>query len=179
MIIVTRSLSVSDYGTWGLINGLFIFPILLEPIISYWAVREIARGDNSGKTAFFSSSTFTLLGIIVYFLAVIMVTSQTDVDNDILILSIILVPVIFLNKTLREINSVWKPEGTAYGILILSISQLVLGIILVYSGTLELSSVILIVFVSYIIANIFLAIFAKEKLKGKFMIQTLKKWLKK
>ena len=179
MIIVTRSLSVSDYGTWGLINGLLIFPILLEPIISYWAVREIARGDNSGKTAFFSSSMFTLLGIIVYFLAVIMVTSQTDVDENILILSIILVPVIFLNKTLREINSVWKPEGTAYGIVILSISQLVLGVILVYSGTLELSSVILIVFVSYIIANIFLAIFAKEKLKGKFMIQNLKKWLKK
>ena len=46
ILIVTRSLTPEELGTWGLIGGLVTYVIVLEPIISYWTTREIARDVN-------------------------------------------------------------------------------------------------------------------------------------
>ena len=49
-IILTRSLSQEEYGTWSLINGLFLYVMMGNTIISYWSTRETARKIESGKT---------------------------------------------------------------------------------------------------------------------------------
>ena len=49
-LIVTRQLTIEEFGTWGLISGIFIYALAVHPIVGYWATREIARGENSGKT---------------------------------------------------------------------------------------------------------------------------------
>ncbi|MDE2590135.1 MAG: hypothetical protein KGL95_10795, partial [Patescibacteria group bacterium] len=58
--LITRNLTITDYGTWGLISGLYGYIVVIEPIMSYWATREIARGIESGKTAMFSSGIFSI-----------------------------------------------------------------------------------------------------------------------
>ena len=47
-LIVTRQLSPEEFGTWGLVGALTTYVIIIEPIISSWALRETARGDKSG-----------------------------------------------------------------------------------------------------------------------------------
>ena len=62
-LIVTRRLSPEDLGAWSLIGGLITYVIVIEPIISTWTTREIARGIKSAKTAMLFSRTNTLLSI--------------------------------------------------------------------------------------------------------------------
>ena len=49
ILIVTRSLTPEELGTWGLVGGLITYVVILEPMISYWTQREIARDIDSGK----------------------------------------------------------------------------------------------------------------------------------
>ena len=44
MLIITRTLSQQEFGTWTLIMGLIVYVTIIEPIGSYWVTREIARG---------------------------------------------------------------------------------------------------------------------------------------
>ena len=62
-LIVTRRLTPEEFGTWGLIGALTTYVIVIEPIISTWAIRETARGEKSGKTALLSSGMFSIVGI--------------------------------------------------------------------------------------------------------------------
>ena len=57
LLIVTRTVSPLEFGTWGLISGLLLYAGVVEPIISVWVLREVARGTESGKTAIISGSS--------------------------------------------------------------------------------------------------------------------------
>ena len=59
-LIITRELSQEEFGTWSLIGGLTGYVLILEPIISYWTTREIARNKKSGKKNFRSPSKYLL-----------------------------------------------------------------------------------------------------------------------
>ena len=65
-LIVTRQLSEEEFGTWGLISAIIVYATIINPIINYWSTREIARGQESGKTAFVSNGIFSAGGMFVY-----------------------------------------------------------------------------------------------------------------
>ena len=48
VVIVTRSLTPDEFGTWGLISGLLAYAVIISPIVCYWSTRETARGEKSG-----------------------------------------------------------------------------------------------------------------------------------
>ncbi len=178
-LIVTRQLSQEEFGTWSLIGSLISYVLFVEPVISYWTLREIARGGKSGATAIFSSGLFSVGAIIVYLVIAILMGNQTGVDYNILIFSLILIPVIFLNKTLSVINNAWKPEATSYGLIVFELAKIPVGLVLVYFLQMGLYGAIIATAVAYIASNIALAIFARKKIRGKFQISIIKKWLKK
>ena len=94
-LIVTRQLSVEEFGTWGLINGVIIYAVIIHPIVSYWSTRETARGEDTGKTAISTTSLFSLIGISVYIIIAYIVGLQSDADVGLLLFAVILIPVIF------------------------------------------------------------------------------------
>ena len=55
-IIITRTLSAEEFGIWNLRMAMVFYITVAEPIISYWATREVARGIKSGKTAMVKGS---------------------------------------------------------------------------------------------------------------------------
>ena len=85
-LIVTRQLSQEEFGTWALIGGLTTYALILRPLISFWTVREIARGEQSGKTALVSTNLIAIIGIMIYLAIVFLFGKQTDVDITILLL---------------------------------------------------------------------------------------------
>ena len=85
VLIVTRSLSIDEFGTWGLINGIIIYAMVISPIITYWATREVARGEKTAKTAIFSSGGLSIIGLIIYLVAAYFVGIQSDVDVNIVL----------------------------------------------------------------------------------------------
>ena len=177
-LIVTRSLTPEEFGTWSLIGGLVFYILIFEPIVSYWSTREIARGTNSGGTAVFTSGLFSIPGILVYFVIAYFVGLQANVDQDILIFALILIPVMFLNRTLTAICLGWKPQVTSYGLLIFEIVKIPTALTFVYFLEMGVEGAIIATSLSYIGSIILLAVYAREKIRNKINFSLIKKWIK-
>lgn len=178
MVIVTRNLSTFDFGTWSLINNLLIYGLYLEPIVSFWIIRETARNFASGKTAIIVSSLFSLIGISIYFIISFFVGNITDVNNEIVYFAIIIVPVSFLNKTLLGIITGWRPHVANYGLLVFGICQIIFAFVFLIILDYNLEGLILGMFISYAVTDIILSIYCREKLKVSFSKDAVIKWLK-
>ncbi len=55
VLIITRTLTPEEFGTWGLIIAVLNYLLISEVIINYWTVRQIARSEPVGKTGLLSS----------------------------------------------------------------------------------------------------------------------------
>ena len=132
MFIVTRTLSTTEYGTWGLISGIIVYATIIEPMISYWTTREVARNENSGKTSVLSGGLFSLIGIIIYVISAYFISGKTDADQNVILLGSILIPLIFSNRILHGITIGWKPQGISYSQIIFGIIQIPTGFVWIY-----------------------------------------------
>ncbi len=178
MLIVTRTLSQDDFGTWGVISGILPFVLILEQIVPYWTTREVARGISSGKTATVTAGMMSSSGILIFFIIALIVGYNSDADLNLLLFGVILIPVIYLNRILNAINIGWKPELASYGQLVLSVSQIPLAILLILTLKLELLGLILTVFIATLISMSVQIYFARDKLKNKLQFKFLKQWFK-
>lgn len=177
-LIVTRQLSPEEFGTWNLIGSLILYVLIAEPIISYWATRQIARGVESGRTAIFSSGIFSIVGSLAYILITYFVSGQVNADKNVLVFATILIPLLFINRTLTAINLGWRPQATSYGILGFEISKIPIALLLVYFLETGIYGAIASTAFGYIVSSIILAYYSKEKLKASFRIDFLKRWIK-
>ena len=177
-IILTRTLDPVEFGTWGVITVLFLGVLNIEPIISYWATREVARGLESAKTAIFSSGIFSSMAVIIYLIIVHFVHSGTDTDFVSIFLAAFLIPIIFLNRVLSGINLGWKPQAVSYGILVMGVTQIPMALIFVYFFDMGVMGIIISVAIANISSIIVLAISAREIIKKEFQIKFLKKWFR-
>ena len=124
VIIVTRSLTPEEFGVWGLISGLLAYAVIISPIVCYWSTRETARGEESGKTAVSTNSMLSLLGVTIYLIISYFVARQSNFDESVILLAVILIPVIFLNDILIAIIRGWKTHILNYGLLSFEISKI-------------------------------------------------------
>lgn len=176
-LIVTRELTQEEFGTWGLIGGLIIYVTVIHPIIEVWTTREIARGVESGKTAMVSSGIFSVFGTGGYLILAFVLGDQVDVDQDVLLFSAILIPVIFLNYCLNAINLGSKPQAVSYGFLTFEFTKIPMALIFVYFLNFGLDGAIIASFFSYIASIIVMTIFARKRLSVTFEKKFLKKWI--
>ena len=177
-IILTRSLDQTEYGTWGLITNIIGYVIIIEPIISYWTTREIARKKLVGKTAIFSSMTFSCGGIIIYILIAYLLGYNTDANNSVLIFAVVLVPAIFLNRTLMAIAFGWKPHIVSYGLLTYGIFQIPFSLLFVFHLDMGVSGIIISTLIANFASIIIYAIYTRGIIRTQIKIGYLKRWLK-
>ena len=123
-LIVTRQLTQIEFGMWSLIGGLTAYVFVVQPIIGYWVTREIARDQESGKTALVSNNIFMTIGVIIYVIIVYVVGSQSDADLNILLFAAILIPVNFLQSIISSIGMGFKPHVVQYGFLVFELSKI-------------------------------------------------------
>ncbi len=178
MLIVTRILSTTEYGTWGLISGIIVYATIVEPMISYWTIREVARNQNSGKTSLLSGWLFSLVGIVIYLISAYFISGKTNADQNVILLGSILVPLIFSNRILHAITIGWKPQGISYAQIIFGVTQIPAGFALIYFLKLGTPGVIYSVAIAYGISIIFLLIYNKEKIQGCIKKEYIVKWIK-
>jgi hypothetical protein len=178
ILIVTRSLTPEELGTWGLIGSLLTYVVILEPMISYWSTREIARGVDSGKTAIFSSGVFSIVGILAFIIISFIVSEPTGANFNILLFAAIMIPFSFLNKTLSSIALGSKPHVNSYGVIIFDIAKIPAALIFVHLMELGLYGAILSLIIAYIPTNIILGILLRNKIKNNFNKNFLKSWIK-
>jgi O-antigen/teichoic acid export membrane protein len=178
ILIITRTLSQDEFGTWTLINGLLLYALMGNTITSYWSTRDVARNIESGKTALLGSMILSIGFIIIYLILSYFMGYQTNVDLNILLFSSILIPILFLSGTLTAINLGWKPHVISYGSLILGISQIFIALFLIYFLKMGVPGIIATVSISNLINILFLYKHARSKLKNPFNIDFLKSWIR-
>ena len=109
-LIITRQLSIEEFGTWGLIGSIIGYTLLIESVIYYWVIRETARNVPSARTGLVTSGIFSVIGMLVYVIISFMIDAQTNIDFSIMIFAAILIPVNFLDHTIRAVSQGWKPN---------------------------------------------------------------------
>ncbi len=177
-LIVARNLSPEEFGTWSLIFSIISYFIISEHIIHFWTVRQVARGEEVGKTSVVSTTFFSIGAIPFYLFVTYVVSSQTNTELDSMILAVILVPLFFVSRILRGINTAHRPQATSYSLLIFETTKIPAALAFVYFLDLGLDGAIFAVIIAYIIQIAVQFYFAKPKLHNKFDFLTLKRWIK-
>ncbi len=178
MIIITRTLVAEELGTWALITSLLFYGMILDPIIAYWATRETARKIDTGKTAILGEGILSIGGIGIYIIAAIIIGPQTNADHTTLIFAIILIPVMYLNKVLSSINLGWKPHVLSISNFFADIAKIPLVLLLIYYFDMGVTGIIISFFIGWVIYDVILLWYAKEKIKNKIKKKFFQKWLK-
>jgi hypothetical protein len=177
-IILTRNLSIEEYGMYNLIFGLIIYGLILDPIISYWATRETARNIQSQKTSIFFGSIFSIMGVGIYLIISYFLGEQQHVDQDLLFFGVILIPLMSMNRILNAINMGWKPQIVSYATFAIEISKVLMASVLIYFLDFAVMGIILALSFAQIASIIIQIFYAKEKIHNEIKIKFLKKWLK-
>ena len=177
-LIITRTVTPEEYGTWGLILALITYVTLIGPIVSFWSTRDTARNIKSGKTAILSSLVISTGAISVYLVISYFMSYYTSVEQNSLLFAAILVPTIFINGVLTAMNLGWKPHTITYGTLAYGLSSIPLALFFIYYLNFGVTGIIISVFLANIVSIIILFYYAKEKVRNQFNKQTLKKWIR-
>lgn len=177
-LILTRTLTQHEFGTWGLIIGITQYVIIFSAIISFWSTRDTARKIDSGKTAILGNVILSVIAIAVYLVVSYFLSEETNSNFDILLFSVVLIPVMFFGGLFTAITLGWKPHVINYGLLGTAISQIVFAALFVYYLDLGVNGVIIAIFLSHMINTIILLKFSYRKILNKFNFAYLKKWFK-
>ena len=177
-LIITRTVSPEEYGTWGLILGLITYVILIGPIVSYWSTRDTARNIDSGRTAILSSLVISTGAISIYIVISYLMSYYTNVETNIVLFAAILIPPMFINGILTAINLGWKPHAITYGTLAYGVSSIPTALFFIYYLNFGVTGIIISVFLANIISIIILFYYAKEKIRDQFNKTIFKKWVK-
>lgn len=174
-VIITRSLSPIEFGSWGVIGTLVSYTLIMGSIVSYWSTREISRGEDSGGTGLLFNSLFSIFAILVYFIIQFIFVEQ--IDPLLLIFGVILVPIEFIKLELTALMYGYKPQNIEFSLIIFEIIKIILALILVYYFEFGVIGAIIATAVGSLISNIFLMIILKPIISIKFKKQYVKKWI--
>jgi O-antigen/teichoic acid export membrane protein len=177
-LIVVRTLTIEEYGTWSLIHAIIGYLIISQSIINFWTIRGISRGSEIGKTSFVSSLIFSIGLIPIYISFTILFSENSNVIQPSMILALILVPLFLLSRNLTAINSGFQPHVTSYTLVVLEITRIFTILIFVYFLDLGLDGAIFALFIAQSIQVLFQTYLARTKLKTKFQLDLLKNWIK-
>ncbi|MBS3923061.1 MAG: hypothetical protein KGZ37_07960 [Nitrosarchaeum sp.] len=178
MVIVTRSLSTIEYGTYTLIIGILVYATIIEPIVNYWSPREIARDIPSGSSTVFFGGVLSLIGILIYVVTIFFISKNTNASPDVLYFGAIIIAPLFVNRMLSAINTGFKPHIPIITGFVFSLSNLIItGFFMLYLK-LDVWILIEIITISYIFSIIILGYCAREKLRTKISFDFPRKWIK-
>lgn len=178
LLIITRTLAVEEYGTWGLISSMLIYVVLAEVIIGYWVSREIARKNESANTGIITSGLLSGGGVAAYIIFALIVGSQADIDLGVMFFAAVLIPFRYISGTLIKINLSWKPHTTSYALFTQSLLHIPLSLFFIYHMEWGITGVILSVVLAQAVFNMMLVAYVREKIRSEFDFAYVRKWFR-
>lgn len=175
--LVTRSLSVEEFGQYNLVLSITVYVITSHWVISYWITREIARGNTSGRTAIFSSGIFSSIGTFIFLIIGMSVSNSSNLGLNTIILAGSLVPLQFLHNILNNIAVGWKPQIASYGNLLLELAKVPLAFLFLFIFGMGLNGVFLSLILGFLASTSIMLYFNRNQLRAGFSLDILKTWL--
>ncbi|MEO9277729.1 MAG: hypothetical protein ABI340_08155 [Nitrososphaera sp.] len=176
-LIVTRKLTPEEFGIWSIIGSMISYFLVVEPLITYWSTRQIARGEQVGKTSLLTSIIFSL-GILPGYVALAYFVYGTNHYFSSMILASILLPLSLISLVIEGVNLGYKPHIISYGLLIFESLKIPVGLILVFFLGMGINGAIIATIAAFL-AKIALQIYlARSRLTGKFIKDVVIRWMK-
>ena len=178
VIMVTRKLTPDELGLWTLIGSIVGYVTIIDPIVTYWTTRQIARGEQVGKTALATNGLFSGGAFAIYIGASVFVSYSLGADLWLLILASALVPLTFFTNTLNSICLGFRPQAVSYGLIVFESTKVPLGIIFVVLMPLGIIGALIATIGASLANTIFLLYASKEQIFGIIQKNVIKFWLK-
>ena len=178
VILITRKLTPDDFGLWTLLGSVLAYVLVIEPIVTYWSTRQVARGEKIGRTSISTAGLFSMAGIIVYLIIASYISESLESNFSIFVLAGLLVPLMFLNNTLNSLCLGYKPQAVSFGLIVFETSKIPLGFLLVVGLELGIIGVLVAMIGANVLKFIVLFISARGQMRNAIQRSVIKFWFK-
>ncbi len=179
VLLVTRNLSVEEFGEWQIATAYLYYGTFASTIIPYWVTRFRARGYLE------SLSTGLAINMIISipFLAGLLLLSpiageMLGVDPTILVMVSLYIPVSYAFTVLDARAKAVNPAFSAYSTIIYEISKIMIALLFLLTTQLSLLTVIITVLIAMILQTLYLTACSFSELKNKINFKVATNWIK-
>ncbi len=180
-LLITRSMSEAQYGTWTNIFDYTNWFLIFTTFIPFWATRFVARGkDGTVKTSTIATLIISLASIAVYLPVITLVAQSIGTEA---LLPVYYIAGIFILDTALMTNleaclRSHKPQAIGYGLLIAEVIKVAIAFgVIVGLGQLFLGAILSLAISALVQVFYYIKIFAGE-FKQKIHWGYLREWIK-
>jgi len=180
-LMLTRTVTKSEYGIWGNINDIVAYFILIANVIPFWTTRFVARNHkDSAITGLVANLALSLISTAVYLAIIPLITSSLQISQYITLYIIISVQIIELYTltALQGVVHATQPQALGYGLLFHEVTKVAIGYLLIIHLNMGMFGGILSLISAYSIQMLFYFNLIKDYLTEKIQWRFLKEWLK-
>jgi len=181
-LMITRSVSIKEFGIWGNITDLSNYFILLSGIIPFWATRFVAREyAGSAKTGLIGNILISVATTSAYLAILPSILPVLQISSIYAILYTIAAAQMFelhITSALEAVLRAKKPQAIGYAILIFTACKVVLGFVLIIMLKLGLQGALYSIIISYAVRIAFYMRLAAKDLKENVKWSYIKEWVK-
>lgn len=152
--LLTRRVTIEDYSVWVMISKYVGYLVMPSVIYTNWIPRDISRGNNNSKTGFYSSILFGLIMMPLYAIIIFEASQKFNQPIIPLLISIIILPLEYLNTIQYSIASGYAPQKIGYANFSMKAGQLASGFLLIASLAMGLTGAVIAIIIGKIISAI-------------------------
>lgn len=130
--LITRNLSIEEYGQWNVIGSLIFYGTFPAIGLGYWFTRYAARNISVIRPGIFFSVGFSLMGVLVFFLASMVFLPDFSLLFTALVFAAMQVITATLVNSLNSVANGRNPSFSAYALVGFEIAKVILVLLAVY-----------------------------------------------
>lgn len=176
-VMVTRRLSVDEFGIWQYITALLGYFIMPSSIVSFWLTRDVVRGSKVARVGILTNLLFSLAAAGMFAAASYPLSSGIGANVIYFLLCCIQLPEIYILNTLESIANATRPEIFGYSSMVFEASKVLSGLILVVILRMGLTGAIISIIVAYLAQMVTMGSSLRQNIVGHFNKGIVKRWL--
>jgi O-antigen/teichoic acid export membrane protein len=180
-LLLTRSMSVGEFGIWTNIFDYIPYFAILNSIIPFWVTRFTAR-DKEGTivTGVLSQLFMAIIATLIYLPVIFFISNAIGTSQYILIYLIAAFNVLtaYMIVVFEGALQAIEPHATGYGFIIQEVVKVAVALTIILGFGQVFLGAILALVVAPIMQTIYYIYRLRNHLKEQFSLTYLKQWLK-
>lgn len=178
LVMITRSLSTSQFGLWEVIADVVVFASYPAGLLTYWATREVARGKIVGKTTLVLNLLASLIGVGIFIIFALASHSIIGASLAPFILAIVLVPLTYWNQATTALVAGFDPGIGAYALVFSEVAKLLVAFPLLFILKMSIMGVIIAIAAAYFCLSAVSTYMLRPVIKDSVDVSVGRKWLR-
>ncbi|MEM3737520.1 MAG: polysaccharide biosynthesis C-terminal domain-containing protein [Candidatus Bathyarchaeia archaeon] len=155
IIIVTRNLSVADFGIWQYISIILGYAVFPSSFLPFWITRFYARGYSIGKTGVVSNLIIASVAFLIFIFISIPASNIIKTDISYFYITGTQIFVMYLYASLRALAQGRYPHLIGYAEMLFEIAKIIFAFLLFYVLRMGLVGAIIAVIFAYAVGCLF------------------------